>query len=74
VNEFQLVFRGVDGNTDETEYRFNDTHAEPRIDGRLVVDGEAYKIRGVDWLVKKDDSATDMPRFICTLVVEPVDE
>jgi len=74
VNEFQLVFRGADGEGDQTEYRFNDTHGEPRIDGRLVVDGEKYTIRGVDWLLKQDNSSTAMPRFICTLVVEPADE
>jgi len=66
VNEFQLVFRGGDG--DQTEYRFNDSDGHPKIDGRLIVDGEN------DWLVRKDGAATDMSRFICTLVVEPVDE
>jgi hypothetical protein len=71
VNDFLLVFRGADGEGDRSEYRFSDSHGEPRIDGRLVVDGGTYTIRGVDWLVKKDDESTDMPRFICTLVVEP---
>ena len=56
MNEFQLVFRGAGGDGDQMEYRFNDSHNEPRIDGRLVVDGETYAIRGVDWLVRKDDS------------------
>jgi hypothetical protein len=73
VNEFQLVFRGADGEGDQTEYQFNDTHGEPRIDGRLVADGETYTIRGTEWLLKQDNSSTAIPRFICTLVVEPVE-
>ena len=33
--------------------------AMPKIDGRLIVDGETYSIRGLDWLLKKDDSSGD---------------
>ena len=74
MNEFQLSFRGANGDGDQSEYRFNDsTDGLPKIDGRLIVDGETYRIRGLDWLVKKDDAAGDMPRFVCTLVVVPVD-
>jgi hypothetical protein len=72
VNEFQLIFRGADGEGDQTEYRFNDQDGHPKINGQLIVDGETYKIRGVDWLVKRDSVASDMPRFVCTLVVEAV--
>ncbi len=74
MNEFLLTFRGANGEADRSEYRFNGHDGEPRIDGRLVVDGETYTIRGVDWLIKKDDSSSEMPRFICTLVAEPADE
>jgi hypothetical protein len=73
VNEFQLSFRGANGDGDQSEYRFNDTDGLPKIDGRLIVDGETYTIRGLQWLTKKDAAAVDMPRFLCTLVVEPVD-
>jgi hypothetical protein len=52
------------------EHRFNDDDGEPKIDGRLIVDGDRYVIRGVEWLVRRDDiDATS--RFVCTLVVEP---
>ena len=74
MNEYQLVFRGVNGEADRKEFRFHGSDGEPRIDGRLVVDGETYSIRGVDWLVNKDGSSGDVQRFICTLVVEPVDQ
>ena len=38
--------------------------------GCLVVDGETYSIRGVDWLLKKDVTpGSPWERFICTLVV-----
>ena len=74
MNQFLLVFHGADLDGDQSEYRFTHEGGEPMIDGRLVVDGETYTIRGVDWLVRKDDSPSDMPRFICTLVVESADE
>jgi hypothetical protein len=76
MNEYQLLFRGADGAIDQTECRFNDVDVDghPRIDGRLIVDGETYSIRGVDWILREDGAAIDMQRFICTLVVEPVDE
>lgn len=74
MNEFQLIFRGANGDPDHRELRFNDRHGEPKIDGRLVVDGETYSIRGVDWLLKKDVTPGTMERFICTLVVEPAAE
>jgi hypothetical protein len=51
-----------------------DVDGHPRIDGRLIVAGETYSIRGVDWILREDGAAIDMQRFICTLVVEPVDE
>jgi hypothetical protein len=75
VNEFQLLFRGNDGEPDRKELRFNDTHGEPKIDGRLVVEGETYTIRGIDWLLSKDVTRPgEMQRFVCTLVVEPTAE
>lgn len=47
---------------------------EPHIDGKLIVDGDAYLIRGVEWIVRRDGGAGDMPRFVCTLVAVPVNE
>ena len=73
MNEDQLLFRGADGAADQSEFRFNDVDGHPKIDGRLIVDGDTYAIRGFDWILQKDDSATEMERFVCTLVVEPVD-
>ena len=71
MTPFQLVFRGPDG--DQSELRYNNEEGEPQIDGRLVVDGETYVIRGVEWLVRRDDGSSDVARFVCTLVLEPVD-
>jgi hypothetical protein len=69
MTRVQLVFRR-DGERDQMEHRFNDDDGEPKIDGRLIVDGDTYVIRGVEWLVRRDDiDATS--RFVCTLVVEP---
>jgi hypothetical protein len=73
VTRFQLVFRR-NGQPDQTEHRFNNTDGEPHIDGRLVVDGETYDIRGVEWLLRRDDIDGGIARFVCTLVVEPADD
>ena len=71
MTRFQLVFRGDDG--DRSEYRFNNKDGDPAIDGRLVVDGETYVIGGVEWLLCEDSAGDRMGRFLCTLVVEPID-
>lgn len=69
MTRVQLVFRR-DGERDQMEHRFDDDDGEPKIDGLLIVDGDRYVIRGVEWLVRRDDiDATS--RFVCTLVVEP---
>ena len=74
MTRFQLVFRGDDGGRSEwSEYRYNNDDGEPHIDGRLIVDGETYKIRGVEWLLREDSAGDSMARFVCTLVVEPTD-
>ena len=71
MSRFQLVFRG-DGERDRIEHRYNDSEGEPQIDGRLLVDGETYDIRGVEWVVRREDVG-GTARFVCTLVVEPSD-
>ena len=43
---------------------------EPHIDGRLVIDGGTYPIRGVEWLLRREDAGEE-PRFVCTPVGEP---
>jgi len=43
---------------------------EPHIDGRLVIDGGTYPIRGVEWLLRREDVG-DGPRFVCTPLGEP---
>jgi hypothetical protein len=72
MTRFQLVFR-EDGKNDRSEYRFNSQDGEPHIDGKLIVDGEAYLIRGVEWLLRADHAGDSMARFVCTLIVEPTD-
>ena len=69
MTRFELIF-GRDGEPDQHEHRFNDEIGEPHIDGTLLVDGGKYVIRGVEWLLRRDDSANGRARFICTLVVE----
>lgn len=64
---FQLVFRS--GGTERTEMLDANSEGDPQIDGRLVVAGETYAIRGVDWLLTADDLG-DTKRFLCTLVAE----
>jgi len=74
VTRFKLTFRR-DGEPDQTEHRFNDKDGEPHIDGRLIVDGETYTIRGVEWLLRRDGGGGgDSPTFICTLVVDPTED
>jgi len=56
---------------DQTEYRYNNVTEEPRINGKLIVDGETYLIRDVEWLLRRDHAGDKMTRFLCTLAVEP---
>ena len=70
---FQLVFRR-DGQRDDVEHRYNDDDGQPRIDGRLIVDGETYLIHGVEWLLRSDNFDGSAPRFLCTLVAKPASE
>ncbi len=73
MTRFQLVFRR-DGETDESEYRLTNESGEPHIDGRPIVDGEIFRIRGVDWLLRDDAARDSMARYVCTLDVEPIDD
>ena len=68
MTHFQLVFRR-NGEDTRSEFRASSFENEPHIDGRLVVDGETYPIRGVEWLVRCENIG-DEPRFVCTPVVE----
>jgi len=74
MTRFQLVFRDGNGQKDRSEYRFNNEAGDPHIDGRLIVDGETYVIRGVEWVLRADNAGDAMARFVCTLAVEPVQE
>jgi hypothetical protein len=67
MTRFQLVFR--ENGREQIETRDNNLDGEPQIDGTLIVDGETYVIRGVEWLVTREDIG-DTKRFICTLVAE----
>ena len=72
MNRLQFVFCR-DGHKDQTEQRFDDADGEPHIDGRSIVDGATFVMRGVDWLVRRGGDWAGTPRSLCTLVVEPVD-
>ena len=69
MTRFQLVFRR-DGEVTRSEFRSSSFENEPHIDGRLVIDGGTYPIRGVEWLLRREDVG-DEPRFVCTPVGEP---
>jgi hypothetical protein len=69
MTRFQLVFR--DGSGDRIEHWDNSHGGVPHIEGRLIVDGETYVIRGADWIIRRDGGEDDFPRFLCTLVSEP---
>ena len=71
MSRFQLVFRS-NGERDRIEHRFNDSDDEPQVHGRLLVDGETHDIRGAEWNVRREDVG-GTPRFVCTLLAEPVD-
>lgn len=70
MTRFQLVFR--ENGVDKVETRDNNMDGEPHIDGKLVVDGAVYVIRGVEWLVTADHIGGTR-RFLCTLVAERAD-
>jgi len=72
MTRFQLVFRDRDG--DRPELWDNNHDGEPHINGKLIVDGDMYVIRGIEWIIRNDghDHADGMKRFLCTLAVEPV--
>ena len=69
MTRFQLVFRR-DGEVTQSEFRASSFENEPHIDGRLVIDGGTYPIRGVEWLLRRADVG-DEPRFVCTPLGEP---
>lgn len=64
MTRFQLTFRNSDG--DLHELWDSNLDGEPHIDGRLIVDGDTYVIRGDEWLVTSDDIGDAMRRFVCT--------
>ena len=72
MTRFQLIFRHTDG--DRPELWDSNHDGEPHIDGKLIVDGETYTIRGVEWLVRSEDIGDGMTRFICTLAVVPEED
>ena len=71
MTRFQLVFR--ENGLDRIETRDNNLDGEPQIDGRLVVEGETYVIRGIEYLLTAEHIG-ETRRFVCTLVAEPIDD
>jgi hypothetical protein len=71
MTRFQLVFR--ENGFDRVETRDNNVDSEPEIDGKLIVDGEVYLIKGVEWLLTADHIG-GTKRFVCTLVAQPADD
>jgi hypothetical protein len=54
MTRFQLVFRRT-GSDDESEFRYKNDEGAPHIDGTIILDGDRYAIRGVEWLVRRED-------------------
>jgi hypothetical protein len=67
MTRFQLVFKHPDG--DRYELHDDNVDGHPHVDGKLLVDGERFVIRGIEHLVIREDIG-DMPRFYCTPVVD----
>ena len=68
---FQLVFR--ENGVDRIETCDNNVDGEPQVDGKLIVDGEVYVIKGVEWLLTADHIG-DTKRFVCTLAAQPAED
>jgi hypothetical protein len=66
---YQLIFRDARG--ERSEIRDNSLHPEPHVDGRPIVDGETYTIRGSRWVIRQGERVDGMARFICTPAPEP---
>lgn len=69
MTRFQLVFR--ENGADRVETRDSSVDGEPHLDGRLIVDGETYIIRDIEYLLTAEHIG-DTKRFVCTLVAEQV--
>ena len=67
---FQMVFRDRNG-LGRSEVWDNGDEGEPHIDGRPIIDGQTYMIRGTEWLVQSDDIGDSTKRFLCTPALEP---
>jgi hypothetical protein len=67
---FQMVFRDRKG-SNRSEVWDNGNQGEPHIDGKPIVDGRTYVIRGTEWLVQSDDIGDSTKRFLCTPAPEP---
>ena len=65
MSRFQLVFRH-DGEAPMLESWDDGTDGQPHIDGRPVIDGQTYTIRGAKWVLRREDINHE-PRFVCTL-------
>ena len=72
MTRFELVFRRK-GHRDLSEYVVSGPDGEPEIDGQVIVDGETRVIRGVEWLLRRDDAGDNVPRFVCTLAAAAPD-
>ena len=68
MTRFQMVFRDRAGA--RAEIWDNNDLGEPHIEGKLIVDGQTYVIRGTEWLVRSDDIGDSTRRFVCTPVAE----
>lgn len=66
MTRYELVFRHPDG--DRVQHHDQPNAEHPRINGELILDGQTYMVRDVEWLFTEDGSSEIMRRFVCTLV------
>jgi hypothetical protein len=64
VIRFLLTLRPIGG--DETLFVYRSSSWEPRLEGRPVVAGETYHLRGRDWVVELDEIRDGARHYVCT--------
>lgn len=65
MSGFQLLFRRS-GRRDTFEIRHTSDDDPPRMNGRPIVDGATYTIRGEQWVLRRVRYPAPTPTYLCT--------